>query len=198
MTKQYPDRPKASRKGDRSQKFNPWKEELTELISGASGGFLFGIPLLYTMEVWFIGSYVQSHLLLFILAITYIIVFMLNRAEGFRQNGRDGVLEAATESVESISIGIVCATLMLILLQRITAATSLSEALSKIIFEAVPFSLGVALSKSILCKDSQSHRHSNSSQTRPKTKRSNRHAIWSDTLADFSGTAIGVTIMPLM
>ena len=33
------------------------------------------------------------------------------------------------------------------------------------------------------------------SQTRPKTKRSNRHAIWSDTLADFSGTAIGATII---
>ena len=165
------------------------------MISGASGGFLFGIPLLYTMEVWFIGSYVQPHLLLLILAITYIIVFMLNRAEGFRQNGRDGVLEAATESVESISIGIVCATLMLILLQRITAETSLSEALGKIIFEAVPFSLGVALSKSILSKDSQSHRYSNSSQPTSKIRKQASHAIWTDTLADFSATAIGATII---
>ena len=48
------DRPNG--KSGSNQKGDTWKQELQEIISGASGGFLFGIPLLYTMEVWFIGS----------------------------------------------------------------------------------------------------------------------------------------------
>ena len=179
----------------RTQKSNPWQQELTELISGASGGFLFGIPLLYTMEVWFIGSYVQPPILLYILAITYVVVFMLNRLEGFRQNSREGFIEDATESVESLAIGIVCATLMLVLLQQINKETSLSEALGKIIFEAVPFSLGVALSKSILGGDSQSSRNSNSAKNKQTTRKNHQQVIWADTFADFSATAIGAIII---
>ena len=35
---------------------NPWRSELNDIVRGGCGGFLFGIPLLYTMEVWWIGS----------------------------------------------------------------------------------------------------------------------------------------------
>jgi hypothetical protein len=36
------------------RKKNVWASEI--IIRGACGGFLFGIPLLYTMEVWWVGS----------------------------------------------------------------------------------------------------------------------------------------------
>ncbi|OKH19690.1 hypothetical protein NIES593_20710 [Hydrococcus rivularis NIES-593] len=53
------------------QHSSDWSKELSDLISGASGGFLFGIPLLfYTMEVWFVGSQVSPPLLLAILSLT--------------------------------------------------------------------------------------------------------------------------------
>ncbi len=44
---------------DRRQWGDSWQVEAKELVSGVSGGFLCGIPLLCTMEVWFIGSYVK-------------------------------------------------------------------------------------------------------------------------------------------
>lgn len=195
MSQKYRDRGRKNNSSNPSQKVNPWQQELTELISGASGGFLFGIPLLYTMEVWSIGSYVRPFILLYILAVTYIVVFLLNRVEGFRKNSRNGLLEAATESVESLSIGIVCATLMLVLLQQITEQTSLSQALGKIVFETVPFSLGVALSKSILSQDASSSRNPNSSNNQQPTQKNNRQIIWSDTIADLSATSIGAIII---
>lgn len=65
-------------------------KELNELIGDASGGFLFGIPLLYPMEVWFIGSEVQPPILSAILAITFAVVLLLNRAEGFRRSSSGG------------------------------------------------------------------------------------------------------------
>ena len=35
----------------------PWRKEFDDFIRALSGGFLFGVPLLYTMEMGWIGSY---------------------------------------------------------------------------------------------------------------------------------------------
>lgn len=168
---------------------NSWSKELAELISGASGGFLFGIPLMYTMEIWFIGSYVRSPILLGIIAFTFVVIFLLNQVEGFRRQQHDGKFSPITESIEALAIGIICATLMLVVLQRIDFKTSLIEALGKIVFEAVPFSLGVVLSRSILTGETIKDKISSPSSS------SDRHLVWQDTLADLSATLIGAVII---
>lgn len=159
-----------------------------KLISAASGGFLFGVPLLYTMEVWFIGSYVEPPILLAILAITFIVVFLLNRVEGFRSQDRETVCETFAETVETLAIAIACATLILIVLQRVDWGTPLTEVLGKIVFEAVPCSLGVALSRSIMTGDTEMN--FNGSATRSNLFHPNK-LIWNDTLADLSATLVG-------
>ncbi|MDY7015715.1 MAG: TIGR02587 family membrane protein [Cyanobacteriota bacterium] len=169
-----------------------WSKELGELAGGASGGFLLGVPLLYTMEVWFIGSHVQPPRLLGILAVTYAIVFLLNRVEGFRDSHREGWLDAAAESVEALAIGIVCAAGMLVVLQKITLQTSFNEALGKITFESVPFALGVALSRSILSGDRWL---SSNSPTSERKKHPKRQGLRQETLSDMSATSIGAVII---
>ena len=169
-------------------KGDDWQSELKEIISGASGGFLFGIPLLYTMEVWFIGSYVQPNILLAILAITFIIVLSINRIEGFRPKESETIPGAIGETIETLAIGITCATIMLILLQRIDLRTSLTEALGKIVFEGVPFSLGVAFSRSLLSGDSNGN---SDNKAESQSGRQQKSSAWRDTLADLSATIIG-------
>jgi putative integral membrane protein (TIGR02587 family) len=171
-----------------------WQQELKKIVSGASGGFLFGIPLLYTMEVWFIGSYVQPPILLIIflliiLGITFIIIFLLNRIEGFRPQESATLSGAIAETIKTLAIGITCAALMLIILRHIDLQTPLIEALGKIIFEGVPFSLGVAFSRSLLTGESSldlAENNPNQSDTRSKSS-----IVWQDTLADFAATLIG-------
>ena len=180
---------KSKNQTDSQKTGDNWQQELTEIISGASGGFLFGIPLLYTMEVWFIGSYVRPPFLLIILVITFIIIFLLNRIEGFRPQESKTLPGAIAETTETLAIGMVCAVLMLVVLKRIDLQTSLSEALGKIIFEGVPFSLGVAFSRSLLSGDSQVDLDTGN---RYKSNTDNKQKIvWQDTLADFSATLIG-------
>lgn len=130
-----------------------WKNEIEDIIRGASGGFLFGIPLLYTMEAWWIGSYTEPPLMLGVLAITFVIVFFLNRTDGFRQVRPDSRLQALMDSVDAIAIGAICTTVILILLREITGETPLDEALGKIIIESVPFAIGVGLAGSALVGD---------------------------------------------
>lgn len=163
-----------------------WRQEAKEIISGASGGFLFGIPLLYTMEVWFIGSYVQPAILLSILGITSIIVLLLNRIEGFRTQESETLPGAIAETIETLAIGMTCALLMLVILQRIDWQTPLTEILGKIVFEGVPFSLGVAFSRSLL-----SNNEEDSVQTSQPPLRNKRSLTWRDTLADLTATLIG-------
>ena len=166
-----------------------WQEEIKEVINGASGGFLFGIPLLYTMEVWFIGSYVQPPILLSILGVTFLIVFLLNRIEGFRPQESETLPGAIAETVETIAIGMTCATLMLIILGRIDWQTPLVETMGKIIFEGVPFSLGVAFSRSLLSGDTSIDGGKRNKKSHKSS--SSTSLIWRDTLADFGATLIG-------
>ena len=162
-----------------------WRAEIEEIISGASGGFLFGIPLLYTMEVWFIGSYVRPPILLCILGITFIIVLSINRIEGFRPQESETLPGAIAETLETLAIGMICSTLMLVILKRIDWQISLHEALGKIIFEGVPFSLGVAFSRSLLSGDSKVDFEGEAKESQVD------RSIWKDTVADLSATSIG-------
>lgn len=173
-----------------------WDQELKDLIRGASGGFLFGIPLLYTMEVWWIGSYTEPPLMLLVLAVTFIIVFLLNRTDGFRQLSPDRPLQAAMDSVEALAIGILCVTAVLVLLQEITWETALNEAVGKIILEGMPFAIGVALARSIMAggqekpeTDAAEPQSKSFSQSRSgQSEVSNRYNA---TLADAGATLVG-------
>lgn len=166
-----------------------WKTELTDLVRGASGGFLFGIPLLYTMEVWWIGSYVSPVRMLFALGFTFLIVFLLNQTSGFRNDTTTQTFDALKDSVEALAIGIVCSGLTLVLLQEITFNVSLSGALGKLIYESVPFTLGVALANQFLGKD-QSRLGTDSNP-----KKGSKPKKGSATLSDISATLIGALII---
>lgn len=129
---------------------NHWIQELHNLIRGISGGFLFGIPLLYTMEVWWIGSSVEPIRILIAIALTFTIVLLLNQTTGFRDTTDIRFRDALMDSVEAIALGLFCTSIVLVLFQEITLDTPLGEALGKLIYESVPFALGVALSNQFL------------------------------------------------
>ncbi|MEM8779277.1 MAG: TIGR02587 family membrane protein [Cyanobacteria bacterium P01_G01_bin.49] len=170
-----------------------WKKELNDIIRGASGGFLFGIPLLYTMEVWQIGSEIDSSLTLLILLITYVTVFSLNRIEGFRRHKRDSLIDAILESIEALAIGFVCSSATLILLQRITITTPLEEILGKTIFETVPFAIGAALARLLLSGEPTKPLSENGSFSQ-KSHNQNQIKV-NDTLADISASLMGTMII---
>ncbi|MGB3296474.1 MAG: DUF2391 family protein, partial [Phormidesmis sp.] len=127
-----------------------FKRELNDLVRGVCGGFLFGIPLLYTMEIWWIGSSVAPSQLLGVLLTTLLVTYLLSRTAGFRKAQASREREAVGDAVEAIALGLLCAALMLIILRQVTFETRLSEALGKVIFESVPLSLGVALANQLL------------------------------------------------
>jgi putative integral membrane protein (TIGR02587 family) len=179
-------------KSESNRQHNIWKNEINDIVRGICGGLLFGIPLLYTMEVWWIGSLIKQRIMLIAIALTFIIIYLLNRTEGFRKYRRKQNLpyEAVLNTVKAMAIGIVCSTLMLILLQEITTHNSLKESLGKIIFESVPFTLGVALANQFLGEKNSVTETRNSNQ-KSKNNSDQLHA----TLSDIGATLIGATVI---
>lgn len=177
-----------------SSSSNIWLAELQDLVRGGAGAFLFGIPLLYTVEVWSIGSSTEPQRLLAVLATTLLVVWLLTQVEGFRQALALNPLQAVLESVEAVGIGLVCAAIALLLLRRITLETPLSETLGKLIFEGVPFSVGVALARSILNQErirSRGRRRVN----RPRRYAAPSRSTLRDTLGDLDATLIGALLI---
>lgn len=165
-----------------------WITEFNDLVRGASGGFLFGVPLLYTMEVWWIGSSASMPRILLALILTFAIVLMLNRTAGFRQKPDNDARDELMDTIEAMAIGIVCASFILILLREITFETPLNEALGKIVYEAVPFTLGVALANQFLQGDEgRSEGDKRASASEAKELKA--------TLSDIGGTLIGAIII---
>lgn len=169
---------------------NPWLHEFDDIIRGAAGGFLFGIPLLYTMEVWWIGSFSQPPRMLIAIATTFIVVFLLIQTEGFRKSTDSSLIDTAMDTIEALAIGFICTASILFLLREITSETPLVEGIGKIIFEGVPFSLGVGLARSFLSGTRAGENQDNNSNSHSPHQR-----ILSATITDIGATLIGATLI---
>jgi putative integral membrane protein (TIGR02587 family) len=169
------------------------------------------------MEVWWIGSSASPSRLLGVLLTTLLGTYLLSRTTGFHKAKSVTEREAIGSAIEAIALGLTCATLMLVILREITLDTSLSEAIGKIIFESVPFSIGVALANQFLQnsdKKSDNHSANNSannsgklgnsssaasskksakSKRLPSTHTSTNHL--NETVSDIGATLLGALII---
>lgn len=165
-----------------------WKTEVKDLVTGISGGFLFGIPLMYTMEVWWIGSYTEPLLMLGVLAVTFLVIVLLHHTDGFRKNSSNSLRQIIMDSVEALALGLIGAAAILFLLQEVALETPLDESLGKIIFEAVPFSLGVALARTLISGGNKEESDEEQPQLSSSQRKKQRYQA---TLADIGATAVG-------
>ncbi|MBD2089923.1 TIGR02587 family membrane protein [Microcoleus sp. FACHB-1515] len=160
-----------------------WQSELNDLVRGSCGGFLFGIPLLYTMEVWWIGSFIEPPMMLAAIVTAFVAVFLLSRTAGFRHTQNIRMVDALKDTIEALAIGFVCTTIILVLLREVTPEVSLDEALGKVLFEGIPFSLGVALANLFLSSKDAANQNGQ------------QDGVINATIADIGATAIGASII---
>jgi putative integral membrane protein (TIGR02587 family) len=120
-----------------------WEEEGTRLLRGMAGGLIIGIPLLYTMEVWWIGMYVSDWRLIGFLAVTLLINAGLNHASGFSEE--HDIWSDIRNSVTALGISTLISALVLLLISAIPHGFSLSATIGKIALGAIPVSIGFSV-----------------------------------------------------
>jgi putative integral membrane protein (TIGR02587 family) len=126
------------------------RDELLDVVRAPSGGLLFGVPLLYTMEVWWTGSRTTPIQMAVLLGLLILPVFVLNLTAGFRAQRDVRVRDAAADTAESVVIGIVVTAVVLILIRQITTDTPIGAALGMVLYESIPFCLGVGVARHFL------------------------------------------------
>lgn len=128
---------------NRSEQDRSIGRSLQEYLRGITGGVMFSLPLLYTMEVWWAGFTMHPlRLLLYVLA-TFTLLLGYNRYAGLRCDFTP--LEVAVDSVEEMGIGIAISAVVLWLLGQITTGMPGSEVAGKIIIESMTVAIGVSV-----------------------------------------------------
>lgn len=122
--------------------------ELEHVLRGVGGGVLFSIPILYTMEIWELALSTPPWKILLLLALMLPLNTALNYASGFREEARWHL--SLRDACEALAMGIVLGAAMLLLLGVNRLDTHPAHFLRQVLLLAVPISIGVSLSRSVL------------------------------------------------
>lgn len=116
-----------------------------DLARGFAGAILFALPLLMTMEMWWIGFYASPGRLALFLAVSVPLLIGLAYYAGFRDSfdWRDDVVDAFT----AIGIGAITAGVALSLFGVIRLGDGLHDIVGKIALQTVPASMGAVLAR---------------------------------------------------
>src|SRR5687767_6525519 len=114
-----------------------------DLAYDFGGALLFSFPLLMTMEMWWLGFYMDRFRLALFLALAFLMVMALSYLEGGEETFKIEVLDALV----AYATGYTVAAVMLLLLGIITSGMSADEIIGKIALHAVPCSIGAILAR---------------------------------------------------
>ena len=122
-----------------------WKDQFNDLVRSLTGAFLFGVPFIYTMEMWWIATYMDVWKLLAFVTVALIVNIAFGRM--IRSDQPQPLLGAVEEAIYNIAIGVIGALIVLLVLNRIRANDPLREILAKVLLETIPLSIGAAVTK---------------------------------------------------
>ena len=174
----------------------PWRTELMNVVRAVSGGLLFGVPLLYTMEVWWAGSHTSPQQMLLVLGLLAVPLVALNMTSGFRNDRDVHPSDAVAHTLEALAVGIVVTFVVLVLLREITGATPVDTALGKVVYEAVPFCLGVSVAKHFL-NGRRSGPEDAGTETNDGPGSTDDQPSMGSTAADLGASAVGAVFISL-
>ena len=173
---------------------SPFRTELRHLIHELAGAFLFGMPFLYTMEIWWRGNTAGPPRMLCALALTFTALVVLERAATGRSNRSVPWLRTLIEAIQALATGLVAAAVGLFLIGFLQVDAGLHAIVGRLCMEGLPFSLGVGLADFLLGEKEEGHEKGGDGRSgEPKESRDMRDRI----IVRSGATALGATVIAL-
>lgn len=119
------------------------REFLTELTRAFGGAILFALPILMTMEMWWLGTYLESWRVAVLLSFAVPLLVVLSYYIGFRESF--SLEEDVVDAFVALAVGFVAAAASLLLFSVIEWGMSANEIVGKVALQTVPSSLGAIL-----------------------------------------------------
>ncbi|MGQ2952056.1 MAG: TIGR02587 family membrane protein [Agrobacterium sp.] len=124
------------------------RQFLTGLARGTAGALLFALPMLMTMEMWFLGLYINPWRLLLLCILNLPLLLLLARRIGFENIHSWG--QAVRDAITAYGLGIAVSAAVLLLFGILNDQITVSTIISKIALQSVPASIGALLGRSQL------------------------------------------------
>ncbi len=178
----------------KNTRHSPFRTELRHLMHELSGAFLFGMPFLYTMEIWWRGNTAGPPRMLSALALTFIALVVLERAAKTRFNKSVPWLRTFIEATQALAMGLVAAAVGLFLIGFLQVDAGLHAIVGRLCMEGLPFSLGVGLADFLLGEKEDEHQKGGDGQSAEHKESGDMR----DRIIVRSGaTALGATVIAL-
>ena len=124
---------------------SPNRDYAMGLARAFAGAILFGLPLLMTMEMWFLGISVHPARLLIFLCVNFLILVGLSRFGGFERT--DSLAEDVMDALAACGVGILGSAGVLWLFAIIDGSMPLDEVVGKVAIQSVPASFGAMIAR---------------------------------------------------
>ena len=126
---------------------------VTGLGRGVAGALFLALPMLMTMEMWYLGFYMARERLLLLLLLNIPLLILLAHRIGFEETFT--WREAVRDAVIAYGIGIMTSLVVLTALGLLRGWMPASELVGKVALQSVPASIGAMLGRSQLGHDDQ-------------------------------------------
>jgi putative integral membrane protein (TIGR02587 family) len=115
------------------------------LARAFGGAILFALPLLMTMEMWWLGLYLDRDRLLLFVLLDVALLVALSHYTGFEptERLRDDVLDGLT----AFGVGAIASAGVLTLFGLITPSMPADEVIGKVVIQAIPGGIGAAVAR---------------------------------------------------
>lgn len=108
-----------------------------------AGAIIFALPMLMTMEMWWIGFYIDPWRLIILIIVQIPLLTALSHISGFKDT--EGWLDDLLDAFVAIAIAAVAAIVILFVFSVIGFDTGAQEAIGKIAIQTFPASIGAML-----------------------------------------------------
>lgn len=162
------------------RKPGPWQRELDDFVRALSGAFLFGTPLLFTMEMWSLGTQASTSRLVILLVVAFLANLSLSSMIGFKRGHSFG--SSLEQTFDAVAVGITSSLIVLLVLNRISPDHPFESILGMVIAQTLPLSIGASVANAIFAPG----KGREGSDTEPRSP-----GPWRATLSDLGATAVG-------
>ena len=115
------------------------------LARAFGGAIIFGIPLLMTMEMWFLGFYLDRGRLLLFLVLNFFMLVGLSRFGGFERTS--SLFEDVLDAFAAFAVGVTASAVILVVFGIVDWEMPWSEIVGKIAVQSVPASFGAIIAR---------------------------------------------------
>ncbi|MBA3450314.1 MAG: DUF2391 family protein [Chloroflexia bacterium] len=129
-----------------------WSDEIDDAVRGLASGFLIGIPVVFTVDSWWLGDQIGPRDALVLLGFSYLLTLATVYWIGFRRGLRRGP-QYFGDALEAMALAVLALVAVFWTLGQLGEGLAPSIAVGRFAVALAPVSLGVAIANHFLARD---------------------------------------------